>query len=155
MSEEREALLNEPEDRISYHFHDISLLQEALAHRSIKVERGTSVRTNTRLEVLGDPILGFIVMEHLYQKFPKADKGELSVKRAEMVSDDRSNEIGSRLELVKFIEIGGSVRNQNEGKARYIVADALESLIAAINLDDGHRSAWSFVMREIVHGEWS
>jgi len=94
-------------------------------------------------------------MEHLYQKFPKADKGELSVKRAEMVSDDRSNEIGSRLELVKFIEIGGSVQNQNEGKARYIVADALESLIAAIHLDDGHRSAWSFVTREIVHGEWS
>jgi len=42
MPEERDVLLNELEDRISYHFHDISLLQEALAHRSIKVERGMS-----------------------------------------------------------------------------------------------------------------
>ncbi|MHC1709770.1 MAG: ribonuclease III family protein [Methanomassiliicoccales archaeon] len=155
MSEERAALLNELEDRISYHFHDVSLLQEALTHRSIKMERGISVRTNTRLEVLGDAILGFIVMEHLYQKFPGADKGELSGKRAEMVCNDRLNEIGSRLELVKFIEIGGSILNQNEGKAKYIVADALESLIAAIHLDDGHKAAWSFVIREIVSEEGS
>ncbi len=147
--------MNELEDRISYHFHDISLLQEALTHRSIKMERGISVRTNARLEVLGDAILGFVVMEHLYQKFPGADKGELTVKRAEMVSNDRLNEIGSRLELVKFIEIGSSIQNQNEGKAKYIVADALESLIAAIHLDDGHKAARSFVMREIVQGEGS
>ncbi|MCG7844849.1 MAG: hypothetical protein MIO90_05405 [Methanomassiliicoccales archaeon] len=150
ITDERAVQLYELQDRISYHFKDLSLLQEALTHRSIKVERGTSVRTNTRLEVLGDSILGLIVTEHLYQKFPSADKGELSARRAAMVSNDRLNEIGSMMGLIGYIEIGSSIQNQNEGKAKYIVADAVESLIAAIYLDGGEKAARSFVKREMI-----
>jgi ribonuclease-3 len=148
--EERALRLRELEGRIGYRFHDLSLLQEALTHRSIKVERGISVRTNTRLEVLGDSVLGLIVTNHLFEKLPQAEKGELSATRAAMVSNERLNEIGSRLGLMEFIEIGGSIQNQNEGKAKYLVADALESLIAAIHLDGGYKAACSFVKREMM-----
>lgn len=149
-AEERLSQLKHLQERISYRFHDLSLLQEALTHRSIKVERGGTVRTNCRLEVLGDSILGLIVMEHLFEKYPEADKGDLSARRAAIVSNDMLNEIGSELELMKYIEIGCSIKNQNEGKAKYIVADAMESLIAAIHLDGGMKAARAFVEREII-----
>ncbi len=145
--------MRELEERIGYRFHDLSLLQEALTHRSIKVERGISIRTNNRLEVLGDSVLGFIVTNYFFEKLPEAEKGELSKRRAAMVSNDWLNQIGSRLELMKYVEIGSSIQNQNEGKAKYIVADALESLIAAIHLDGGYKAARSFVMKEVVDEE--
>jgi len=150
ISEERLMQLKELQDMVSYHFNDLSLLQEALTHRSIKVEKGPSIRTNCRLEVLGDSVLGFMVMEHLFQRFPEADKKELSTKRAEMVSNDRLNELGSELGLMRFVEIGNSIQKNTEGAAKYIVADAMESLIAAIYLDGGYKAAWSFVKRKII-----
>jgi len=153
ISEERLMQLKELQDIISYHFNDLSLLQESLTHRSMKIERGASVRTNCRLEVLGDSILGFVVMDDLFQRFPEADKKELSTRRAEMVSNDRLNEIGSEIGLRGFVEIGSSIQKNTEGAAKYIVADAMESLIAAIHLDGGHEAARSFIKREIIDRE--
>ncbi len=65
--------------RISHRFKDKALLKLALSHRS------TGKINNERLEFLGDSILGFIIAEVLYQRFPQASEGELSRLRAEFV----------------------------------------------------------------------
>jgi ribonuclease-3 len=153
ISQERLLLLGELQDLISYHFHDVSLLQEALTHRSIKVERGIEVRTNDRLEFFGDSLLGFMVTEHLLQQFPGANRAELTARRADIVSNDRLNALGFKLDLTRFIEIGNSIQKNQEGRAKYIVADAMESLIAAIYHDGGQKAAWAFVEREIIDRE--
>lgn len=139
-------MIRELEKAIGHTFRDISLLENALAHSSYANERWhNSLRSNERLEFLGDSILGMIVADHLYRNFPDRPEGELTRMRADMVCEQSLALIAARLGLGKHLLLGhgeeqGGGRNRNS-----ILADAVESVIAACYLDGGYEAALNFV----------
>lgn len=144
-------MLKDLEHAIGYRFQNISLLQNALTHSSFANERWrNSLMSNERLEFLGDSILGMIVADHLYRSFPNRPEGELTRMRADMVCERSlalvANQIGlgSHLLLGKGEEQGGG-RNRDS-----ILADAVESVIAACYLDGGMEAAREFIQKFIL-----
>ena len=139
-------MIKDLEEAIGYRFHNITLLQNALTHSSYANERWhNSLRSNERLEFLGDSILGMIVADHLYRNFPDRPEGELTRMRADMVCEQSLAVVAARLNLGSHLLLGhgeeqGGGRNRNS-----ILADAVESVIAACYLDGGFEAAWKFV----------
>lgn len=139
---------------MDYWFNDRSLLLEAMTHRSVKAEKGPMVRTNLRLELLGDSILGCVITEYLYQKYPNANKKALTEMRKGLVSNEALNDLAfakgdNERFLYDLIVKGGSIEH-NSSKAANMVADAVESIIAAIYLDGGLNEARTFIWQKVV-----
>ncbi len=86
--------------KLAYSFSDISLLEEALTHRSF------SSKNNERLEFLGDGILNFVIAHELFKLYPDVQEGDLSRLRANLVNKDSLAEIAARLELGEVIRLG-------------------------------------------------
>lgn len=144
-------MIKDLEAAIGYRFHNISLLQNALAHSSYANETWkNSLLSNERLEFLGDSVLGMLVARYLYTTFPDRPEGELTRMRADMVCEKtlarvaNSLNLGSHLLLGKGEELGGG-RNRDS-----ILADAMESVLAACYLDGGMAAAEAFVERFIL-----
>ncbi len=139
-------MMNELEQAIGYRFGNISLLENALTHSSYANERWhNSLKSNERLEFLGDSILGMIVADHLYRNFPDRPEGELTRMRADMVCEQSLAVIANRIDLGKHLMLGHG-EEQGGGRSRSsILADAVESVIAACYLDGGYEAALGFV----------
>lgn len=139
-------MIKELEKAIGYTFRDISLLENALTHSSYANERWhNSLRSNERLEFLGDSILGMIVADHLYRHFPDRPEGELTRMRADMVCEQSLAVVAARLNLGSHLMLGHG-EEQGGGRSRNsILADAVESVIAACYLDGGYGAALNFV----------
>lgn len=144
-------MIKELETAIGYRFHNISLLQNALAHSSYANERWhNSLMSNERLEFLGDSILGMLVADHLYRNFPNRPEGELTRMRADMVCERALAVVASQIGLGGHMLLGkgeelGGGRNRDS-----ILADAVESVIAACYLDGGMEAAKQFVDRFVL-----
>lgn len=116
-------------EKISHIFKDKALLKLALSHCSYgKVN-------NERLEFLGDSILGFIIAEILFQRFPQASEGELSRLRAELVKKQTLADIARELTLGELLILGPGESKSGGAKRDSILADSLEAVISAIYLD--------------------
>ena len=135
-------MIKDLEKAIGYQFHNISLLQNALAHSSYANERWhNSLMSNERLEFLGDSILGMVVAEYLYRTFPDRPEGELTRMRADMVCERALAKVANRLDLGSHLLLGHG-EEQGGGRSRAsILADAMESVIAACFLDGGMDAA--------------
>ena len=144
-------MIKELETAIGYRFHNISLLQNALAHSSYANERWhNSLMSNERLEFLGDSILGMVVADHLYQNFPNRPEGELTRMRADMVCEKALAQIAGRIGLGSHLLLGKG-EEQGGGRSREsILADAVESVIAACYLDGGMEAAVSFIRQFVL-----
>jgi len=144
-------MLNELEVAIGYRFRNIGLLQNALAHSSYANERWhNSLMSNERLEFLGDSVLGMLVAEFLYRTFPDRPEGELTRMRADMVCEATLAQIANCLELGKYFLLGKG-EEQGGGRTRNsILADAVESVIAACYLDGGMEAASAFVEKFVL-----
>ena len=144
-------MIKELETAIGYRFHNISLLQNALAHSSYANERWhNSLMSNERLEFLGDSILGMVVADHLYQNFPNRPEGELTRMRADMVCEKALAQIAGRIGLGSHLLLGKG-EEQGGGRSRdSILADAVESVIAACYLDGGMEAAVSFIRQFVL-----
>ena len=118
------------EKSLHYSFSDKSLIQTALTHRSF------GKRNNERLEFLGDSILGYLVAERLFQRFPAAPEGALSRIRSSLVNQTTLSSIARELDLGGCLRLGDGEKKTG-GDRDSILADALEALIAAIYLDSG------------------
>ena len=95
-------MINELEAAIGYRFQNITLLQNALAHSSYANERWhDSLKSNERLEFLGDSILGMVVAEHLYRNFPDRPEGELTRMRADMVCENSLAAVAEKIGTMK------------------------------------------------------
>lgn len=112
-------------------FRDASLLDRALTHRS------ASAQHNERLEFLGDALLGALVAEALYTRWPKAAEGELTRARAELVRESSLAAIARQLELGARLQLGPGELKSGGHRRDSILADAVEALVAAIYLDAG------------------
>ena len=144
-------MIKDLELAIGYQFKNITLLQNALTHSSYANERWhNSLMSNERLEFLGDSILGMVVAEHLYRTFPDRPEGELTRMRADMVCETSLAAVAQQLELGKHLLLGHG-EEQGGGRNRAsILADAVESVIAASFLDGGMGAAEAFICRFIL-----
>ena len=144
-------MINELEVAIGYRFHNITLLQNALAHSSYANERWhDGLKSNERLEFLGDSILGMVVAEYLYRNFPDRPEGELTRMRADMVCEPALAAVAERVSLGKHLLLGHG-EEQGGGRNRdSILADAVESMIAAAFLDGGMEAARGIIDRFVL-----
>ena len=144
-------MIKDLEEAIGYRFQNIALLQNALTHSSYANERWhNSLLSNERLEFLGDSILGMVVAEHLYKQFPDRPEGELTKMRADMVCESSLAAIADKIGLGKHLLLGhGEDRLGGRNRAS-ILADAVESVIAASFLDGGMAAAESFITQFVL-----
>ena len=144
-------MLKDLEEAIGYRFRNITLLQQAMAHSSYANERWhDSLMSNERLEFLGDSILGMLVADYLYRTFPNRPEGELTRMRADMVCERSLAVVAVQLDLGKHLLLG---KGEEQGGGRHresILADAVESVIAACYLDGGMEAAKSFVQKFVL-----
>lgn len=117
------------QQKLNYQFKDVSLLKQALTHRSV----GKS--NNERLEFLGDSILGVIISRDLYQRFPKVDEGKLSRLRSHLVRGQTLAQIANTLELSDVLIVGSGELKSGGYRRESIQADAVEAIFGAIFLD--------------------
>ena len=144
-------MIKDLEAVIGYRFRNISLLQNALTHSSYANERWhNSLLSNERLEFLGDSVLGMLVAEYLYRNFPNRPEGELTRMRADMVCETTLAGAANRIGLGNHLLLGHG-EEQGGGRSRdSILADAMESVIAACFLDGGLDAALQVVRTFIL-----
>jgi ribonuclease-3 len=130
-------------------FRDPGLLERALTHRS------AAATHNERLEFLGDALVGMIVAEALYMRWPKAVEGELTRARAELVRESSLAAIALKLELGQRIVLGPGEMKSGGHRRDSILADVLEAVVAAIYLDAGFEACRAAVLpwfAEVIEG---
>lgn len=132
--------LDKLESLVGHHFTDRSLAFQALTHPSFKHEQAGD-EDYQRLEFLGDAVLGMLLAEKLYARFPDANEGNLSRIRAKLAGQDSLAAIARATGLGQFIRLGRGEQQTIGRDKDSILADVLESLIAAVFLDDGLESA--------------
>lgn len=115
--------------KLQYEFKNMSLLEAALTHRSLRGQN------NERLEFLGDALLNFVIAEGLYLLFNLAEEGELSRLRASLVKGETLAEISQEFNLGDFLRLGPGELKSGGFSRKSILADALEAIIGAIYLD--------------------
>ena len=144
-------MINELEKAIGYQFRNITLLQNALSHSSYANERWhDSLKSNERLEFLGDSVLGMLVADYLFRTFPNRPEGELTRMRADMVCEKTLAKVANTLGLGRHLLLGKG-EEQGGGRSREsILADAVESVIAACYLDGGMDAAVQFIQKFIL-----
>ncbi len=128
---------------IGYQFKTASLLEEALTHRS----KGSA--NNERLEFLGDAILGFVVAEVLFARFPKESEGVLTRFRAALVKKETLAEMARGYRLGDYLRLGPGELKSGGFRRDSILADAMEAVIGAIYLDSDMATARAFVLRSL------
>ncbi len=136
------------QELLGYPFRDPGLLATALRHASWANEHPDDpAGDNERLEFLGDAVLDLIVGHKLMVRFPQLREGQLSVTRAQVVSEGGLAAIAGKLGLGEWIKLGkGEDRSGGRTKAS-ILADAFEAIVAAVYVDGGFPAAWELVGR--------
>ena len=144
-------MIKDLEAAIGYRFQNITLLQNALAHSSYANEQWhNSLKSNERLEFLGDSILGMAVAEYLYRNFPNRPEGELTRMRADMVCETSLAAVADKIGLGEHLLLGHGEERFGGRKRASILADAVESVIAACFLDGGMAAARDFIQRFVL-----
>ncbi len=134
------------ENKIGYSFKDKMLLRKCFTHSSFAHEHGEL--DNERLEFFGDAILEFVVTEYLY-KHARGDEGDLTQKRAKIVSKEPLLKAFFRLDLKQYVLLGAGARRnvQNEDK---LYSSVYEALVAGIYLDGGIVVAKKFIKNTLI-----
>ena len=141
------------EEIIGYKFKDRSLLQTALTHSSYANEMNGKVDYNERLEFLGDSVLGMITAEYLFTHHPEMPEGKLTKTRSSMVCEKSLHKFAQSIKLGEFMYLGKGEINTGGRERPSILADAFESVIAAIYLDAGFEEAKKFVLGFISNAD--
>lgn len=126
---------------LAYQFNDIELLDLALRHASISESR---LDSNERLEFLGDAILGMIVCERVFKRFPGYLEGEMTKIKSLAVSRKVCAHIAIGLGLDELIVVGKGMMTQN-ALPESLAAAVVESVIAALYLDGGMPAVRGFI----------
>ena len=146
--------MQELEKKLNYTFRDPALLSEALSHSSYANEhRAAGLRSNERLEFLGDSVLGFVTAEFLFVPHPGLPEGDLPRIRAALVCEQSLYEVAQKRELGRYLKLG---RGEEAGGGRNrtsILADATEAVFAAVYLDGGIGEASALIHRVLLDAE--
>lgn len=134
------------EKRIDYRFNNRSYLMEALTHSSFANERGNGIKSNERMEFLGDSVLALVSGQFLFETYPDMPEGELTKLRASLVCTESLSGFAKQIHLGDYLFLGKGEVNTNGAERPSILEDAFESLIAAIYLDGGLEKAREFIL---------
>lgn len=146
MDKERFEKFKDFEKRISYTFNDISLLDNALTHRSyVNENQKLLCKDNERLEFLGDAVLELCISDILMKKFPDYTEGQLSKLRASLVNEQALSELAKIFHLGDFILLGKGEESSGGRNKRSILSNTFEALMAAIYLDSGYEKTYRLV----------
>ncbi len=143
---------SELEGVLGYTFRDRDLLERALRHASWCNEQhnGDHPENNERLEFLGDAVLALVVGNRLMTRYPQLQEGELSITRAQVVSEAGLSDVATTLGLGRWLMLGKG-EEKSGGRAKpSILADAFEAIAAAVYLDGGFDAAQAMVNRVLA-----
>ncbi len=139
------------ETKLNYKFHDRMLITQALKHRSfLSVTNEQRLSSNERLELLGDAVLGLVVTEFLFKKFPTKEEGELTAIKSLMVSRKILTRIANQIGIGEFILLNDAEEKAGGRKRSSILADAFEAVIGAIYLDGGLDIVIDFIQKKLL-----
>ena len=140
ISSNRDQALQRLQRRLDYQFEDARLLGLALTHKS------HSKAHNERLEFLGDAVLGYVIAESLYADQPQLAEDALTLLRASLVRKETLADVAMDVGLGEFLSLGSGERKSGGRQRESILADALEAIIGAVNLDGGIEAARTLVL---------
>lgn len=142
------------QEKLGYTFRSEELLRSALYHSSYANEHhGLGISSNERIEFLGDAVLGLVSADFLYATHPELPEGELTRLRAALVCEESLFEVAQSLDLGRYLLLGKG-EEQGGGRSRpSILADATESVFAAVYLDGGMEPARALIHRVLLEKE--
>ena len=147
MNKQPRAELSALESRLGYCFRDTGLAALALTHLSAQNSGGQGrAQSYQRLEFLGDRVLGVVIASRLYQAFPKASEGELSMRFAKLVRRETCAEIAAQWDVGPHVALGLGEARGGGRKKQAILADVCESLIGAVFVDGGFAAAEALIL---------
>lgn len=129
-------------ETLGYTFKNVSLLEQALTHRSFEGSDNYE-----RLEFLGDAVLNFTIAEALFRKFPKATEGELTRLRATLVKGDTLGEMGKGMGLGDVLRLGLGELNTGGFRRSSTIEDAFEAVMGAIFLDSDIHTIQALILK--------
>lgn len=125
---------------------NISVYKLAFHHRSASTQTiGGTRLSNERLEYLGDAVLGAVVAELLFKKFPLREEGFLTEMRAKIVSREHLKQLALKLGINNMM-----IKNAGHDSYRSMYGDALEALIGAIYIDKGYKKTQKFILQRLI-----
>ena len=131
---------------LGFYPNNISVYQLAFSHRSISRETDNGVPlSNERLEYLGDAVLGAVVADMLFKKFPYRDEGFLTEMRSRIVSRENLKNLAVKIGVDELLQKEAAI-----GTYRSMYGDAFEALIGAIYLDKGYAKTQNFILERII-----
>ncbi|MDP7005233.1 MAG: ribonuclease III [Phycisphaerales bacterium] len=136
--------INAAESIIGYEFKNKTLLEQALSHSSAVDSREDS---NERLEFLGDAVLGFVICNETFSRFPDFEEGEMTKIKSAVVSRRVCAEVAENLDLGRMLRVGKGMNGIILPSS--VTGAAYEAVIGAIYLDGGFAPAMDFVLRSI------
>ena len=144
--------MNSLEEKIGYQFKNAQLLETALTHSSYANERHSpACRSYERLEFLGDSILGIVTADFLYHREPELPEGRMTRLRAELVCETSLHKVALELGISEYMRLGRGEEHTGGRERPSILADMVESIIAAMYLDGGLDRAREFVLSRVLN----
>jgi ribonuclease-3 len=125
--------------------NDLTLFKLAFAHKSSSSEKDYAMQNNERLEYLGDAVLGTIVAEYLFRKYPNANEGFLTKMRSKIVKRSSLNDIADSMGLEMILSEYNAAR-----LSKAMLGNALEALVGAVYIETGYNYTYKYVVRRIM-----
>ena len=132
-------------------FHDRSYLLKALTHSSYIELYPDLIRSNERLEFLGDSVLNMVVADYLFKNYPKEEEGFLTKKRSSLVNRERLYHAAEDIGLQHLIMYNQKYLRDSVEGMQTVLADGLEAFIGAVYLDQGLKVTQEFIVENIIH----
>jgi ribonuclease III len=149
LKDERKREIEDLLAPLGVHTNRLDLINQALTHRSYAFENPPA-EDNERLEFLGDSVLGFVIADFFYQRYPDADEGDLSKKKARVVSRTLLGQLAEQLRMGDAIRLGRG-EEQSGGRQRpSLLGSTLEALIGAVYLAEGLDEAARFIREQLI-----
>ncbi|MFP5229514.1 MAG: ribonuclease III [Acidobacteriota bacterium] len=147
------AAPEELEKVLDHRFADAELLRRALTHSSLAHERGAAEpqrEDNETLEFLGDAVVGMVVAEQLYRRYPELSEGDLTRLRGALVSRRHLAEVAAALDLGRFLLLGRGEERSGGRTKTALLANAMEAVIGALYLDAGLEAAKALIEARVI-----
>lgn len=127
------------ERALGVRFRKLSLLNQALVHRSyLQTAPARGIKSdNETLEFLGDAVLGLVISEELFRRYPVSEVGELAKVKAQVVSRATLGQMASELRLDEWILLGPGETAHGEGRRPSVIGSTLEAVFGALFIDRG------------------
>ncbi|MBP7670792.1 ribonuclease III [Candidatus Gracilibacteria bacterium] len=139
------------EKLLNLKFKNHELFERAFTHRSFLNEnKGKDLKSNERLEFLGDAVLELSATHHLFHKYPDQDEGQMTSFRSALVKGEHLAQVARELELGQYFKLSNGEERSKGRQKSYLLANSVESLIGAIYVDQGYEIADQFVQKFVL-----